>query len=57
MLVAQNLNAYMAKMRDYQRDHPNEDPVYILPDGRFNHVQQVNERLKFLRYEGFMSYG
>ena len=45
ILVGQNL-----KMRNYQRDHPNEDPVYILPDGRFNHVQQVNERLKFLRY-------
>ena len=31
-------------------DHPDEDPANILPDGRFNHIQQVQERLKFLRY-------
>lgn len=30
-------------------DEPNVDPFTFLPDGRFNHVQQVQERLKFLR--------
>lgn len=31
-------------------DHPNADPTTIFPDGRFNHVQQVNDRLRFLRF-------
>ena len=31
-------------------DHPNADPTAIFPDGRFNHVQQVNDRLRFLRF-------
>jgi hypothetical protein len=31
-------------------DHPNADPAAILPDGRFNHLQQVNDRLRFLRF-------
>ena len=31
-------------------EHPGADPVTILPDGRFNHMQQVNDRLRFLRF-------
>jgi len=31
-------------------DYPNADPTTIFPDGRFNHVQQVNDRLRFLRF-------
>jgi len=31
-------------------DHPNSDPTTIFPDGRFSHVQQVNDRLRFLRF-------
>ena len=30
-------------------EHPNADPADILPDGRFNHISQVQERLQFLR--------
>ena len=31
-------------------EHQDVDPANILPDGRFNHVQQVQERLRFLRF-------
>lgn len=31
-------------------EHPNLDPYDILPDGRFNHVAQVQDRLSFLRF-------
>jgi ubiquitin carboxyl-terminal hydrolase 9/24 len=31
-------------------EHPNADPASILPDGRFNHIQQVTDRLRFLRF-------
>ncbi|XP_025080256.1 LOW QUALITY PROTEIN: probable ubiquitin carboxyl-terminal hydrolase FAF-X [Pomacea canaliculata] len=50
MLVSQNLSAYMNKARAYSRDHPGEDPSSILPDGRFHHIAQVQERLRFLRF-------
>ena len=49
MLIAGNLNQYMNKMKDYKREHPHDEPVDILPDGKFNHMQQVQERLRFLR--------
>ena len=49
MLVAQNLSAYMGKAHSYAKENPDIEPVNILPDGRFNHIQQVQERLKFLR--------
>ena len=31
-------------------ENPDVDPVNILPDGRFSHIEQINERLKFLRF-------
>lgn len=31
-------------------EHPDADPAMIFPDGRFNHIQQVNDRLRFLRF-------
>ena len=31
-------------------EHPDADPANILPDGRYNHIQQVQERLRFLRF-------
>lgn len=31
-------------------EHPDLDSSNILPDGRFNHIQQIQERLRFLRY-------
>ena len=30
-------------------EHPELDPATILPDGRFNHVVQIQERLRFMR--------
>ena len=27
------------------------DPETILPDGRFNHVTQIQERLNFMKYK------
>ncbi|XP_067668544.1 ubiquitin carboxyl-terminal hydrolase 9X-like [Haliotis asinina] len=50
MLVSQNLSAYMNKARQHNKEHPEEEPLHILPDGRFNHVMQVQERLRFLRF-------
>ncbi|XP_064639618.1 probable ubiquitin carboxyl-terminal hydrolase FAF-X isoform X3 [Lineus longissimus] len=50
MLVAQNLSAYMNNARLHAKEFPEEEPGNILPDGRFNHIQQVQERLKFLRF-------
>ncbi|CAC5422077.1 USP9_24 [Mytilus coruscus] len=50
MLVAKNLSEYMEKSRVFAKEHPDLDPATILPDGRFNHVIQIQERLKFMRF-------
>ncbi|VDH98041.1 ubiquitin carboxyl-terminal hydrolase 9/24 [Mytilus galloprovincialis] len=50
MLVAKNLSEYMEKSRVFAKEHPDLDPATILPDGRFNHVVQIQERLKFMRF-------
>ncbi|KAL8574498.1 putative ubiquitin carboxyl-terminal hydrolase FAF-X [Nucella lapillus] len=50
MLVSQNLSNYMVRARQYAVEHPTEDPTTILPDGRFHHMLQVQERLRFLRF-------
>lgn len=50
MLVATNLSNYMKKARELAREHPDLDSSNILPDGRFNHIQQIQERLRFLRF-------
>ncbi|XP_074657837.1 ubiquitin carboxyl-terminal hydrolase 9X-like [Tubulanus polymorphus] len=50
MLVAQNLSSYMIKAATYSKENPDVDPSVIFHDGRFNHIQQVQERLKFLRF-------
>ncbi|CAH1782281.1 unnamed protein product [Owenia fusiformis] len=50
MLVAQNLTLYMNNARTHAKENPNLEPANIFPDGRFNHSQQVQERLKFLRF-------
>ncbi|ESN99989.1 hypothetical protein HELRODRAFT_176291 [Helobdella robusta] len=49
-LVSDSLEVYMDRARKYAKEHPDEDPSKIFPDGRFNHHQQVNDRLKFLRF-------
>ena len=49
MLVAQNLHSYMARIRVLAAQSPELGPEEIKPDNRFNHVTQVQERLRFLR--------
>ncbi|OWF40886.1 probable ubiquitin carboxyl-terminal hydrolase FAF-X isoform X2 [Mizuhopecten yessoensis] len=50
MLLAQNLSSYMTKARAYAKEFPESDSANILPDGRFNHILQIQERLRFLRF-------
>lgn len=50
ILVADNLTSYMHKAHTVARDHPDLDPNSVSPDSRYSHVQQVQERLNFLRF-------
>ncbi|XP_076067071.1 ubiquitin carboxyl-terminal hydrolase-like faf isoform X3 [Oratosquilla oratoria] len=55
VLVADNLTAYMKNIRKIAKDcllseNPEIDPAQIVPDGRYNHILQVQERLSFLRF-------
>ncbi|XP_030838236.1 probable ubiquitin carboxyl-terminal hydrolase FAF-X isoform X3 [Strongylocentrotus purpuratus] len=47
-LVAENLSSYMNHARQSAKENP--DPQNIPPDSRYSHVQQVQERLNFLRF-------
>uniref|UniRef100_A0A8C4PQ71 USP domain-containing protein n=1 Tax=Equus asinus asinus TaxID=83772 RepID=A0A8C4PQ71_EQUAS len=49
-LVAENLAAYMNSMRPYARDHEDYDPQTVRRGSRYSHVQEVQERLNFLRF-------
>ncbi|KAL3226070.1 hypothetical protein MRX96_004513 [Rhipicephalus microplus] len=48
VLVADGLSAYMAHARQLLPERP--DPTQVYGDSRYSHVQQVQERLKFLRF-------
>uniref|UniRef100_A0A674GU11 ubiquitinyl hydrolase 1 n=1 Tax=Taeniopygia guttata TaxID=59729 RepID=A0A674GU11_TAEGU len=48
-LVAENLSAYMESMRQYAKEHGEYDPQTVRPGSRYSHVQEVQERLNFLR--------
>ncbi|XP_046391897.1 probable ubiquitin carboxyl-terminal hydrolase FAF-X isoform X3 [Ischnura elegans] len=50
ILVAKSLTAYMEKARILFKEKPDLDPNVVCPDRRYNHVQQVQERLNFLRF-------
>ncbi|KAK4027909.1 probable ubiquitin carboxyl-terminal hydrolase FAF-X [Daphnia magna] len=51
ILITDNLCAYMERVRSTVKDNPaNYDPLTHLPDGRYSHVLQVQERLSFLRF-------
>lgn len=50
VLVADGLSAYMAQARRLAQEYPDLDPNAIAPDSRYSHVQQVQERLNFLRF-------
>jgi len=45
-MYSHNQTAYST----YFSEHPDADPANIVPDGRYNHIQQVKERLHFLRF-------
>ncbi|XP_036316314.1 probable ubiquitin carboxyl-terminal hydrolase FAF-X isoform X8 [Pipistrellus kuhlii] len=49
-LVAENLATYMESMRMYARDHEDYDPQTVRLGSRYSHVQEVQERLNFLRF-------
>uniref|UniRef100_A0A8C2K255 ubiquitinyl hydrolase 1 n=1 Tax=Cyprinus carpio TaxID=7962 RepID=A0A8C2K255_CYPCA len=49
-LVAENLSAYMENMRQFSKEHADFDPQTVRPGSRYSHVQEVQERLNFLRF-------
>uniref|UniRef100_A0A671TF05 ubiquitinyl hydrolase 1 n=1 Tax=Sinocyclocheilus anshuiensis TaxID=1608454 RepID=A0A671TF05_9TELE len=49
-LVAENLSAYMENMRQFSKEHTGFDPQTVRPGSRYSHVQEVQERLNFLRF-------
>ncbi|XP_076872060.1 LOW QUALITY PROTEIN: ubiquitin carboxyl-terminal hydrolase 9X-like [Brachyhypopomus gauderio] len=49
-LVAENLSAYMETMRQFAKEHPGFDPQTVRVGSRYSHVQEVQERLNFLRF-------
>uniref|UniRef100_A0A665WAN6 ubiquitinyl hydrolase 1 n=1 Tax=Echeneis naucrates TaxID=173247 RepID=A0A665WAN6_ECHNA len=48
-LVAENLSAYMETMRQFSKG-TEFDPQTVRPGSRYSHVQEVQERLNFLRF-------
>lgn len=50
ILVTNSLTNYMDKVRILVRESPEIDVTTFMPDGRYNHVMQVQERLNFLRF-------
>jgi ubiquitin carboxyl-terminal hydrolase 9/24 len=50
ILVSESLSAYMQKAKITATESPDLDPHSILPGTRFSHVQEVQERLNFLRF-------
>ncbi|XP_046668911.1 probable ubiquitin carboxyl-terminal hydrolase FAF-X isoform X3 [Homalodisca vitripennis] len=50
ILVTTSLTSYMDKIRQLVKDKPDLDHNTYLPDKRYNHVAQVQERLNFLRF-------
>nr|XP_055125663.1 probable ubiquitin carboxyl-terminal hydrolase FAF-Y isoform X3 [Symphalangus syndactylus] len=49
-LVAENLATYMNSIRLYAGDHEGYDPQTVRLGSRYSHVQEVQERLNFLRF-------
>ncbi|XP_057193293.1 probable ubiquitin carboxyl-terminal hydrolase FAF-X isoform X1 [Triplophysa rosa] len=49
-LVAENLSAYMENMRQFSKEHSAFDPQTVRAGSRYSHVQEVQERLNFLRF-------
>ncbi|KAG9348967.1 hypothetical protein JZ751_029284 [Albula glossodonta] len=50
-LVAENLSAYMESMRQFAKAEQTDfDPQTVRAGSRYSHVQEVQERLNFLRF-------
>ncbi|KAI5714812.1 hypothetical protein M8J77_005865 [Diaphorina citri] len=50
MLITNNLCSYMNQVRELVRENPEINPEHYYPDGRYNHITQVQERLSILRF-------
>lgn len=50
ILVSENLSTYINRARINIRNITTSDPNVISPGSRFSHVQEVQERLNFLRF-------
>lgn len=50
ILVSENLSIYMNRIRALARENTYIDPNEVYPGSRFSHVQEVQERLNFLRF-------
>lgn len=50
ILISENLSTYMNRSRKLARDNPHLNPHEIHPGSRFSHIQEVQERLNFLRF-------
>ncbi|XP_067896759.1 ubiquitin carboxyl-terminal hydrolase 9X [Heterodontus francisci] len=49
-LVAENLSSYMENIRQFHKENPEYDPQTVRSGSRYSHVQEVQERLNFLRF-------
>ncbi|XP_065644318.1 ubiquitin carboxyl-terminal hydrolase 9X isoform X4 [Hydra vulgaris] len=49
-LVAENLTKYMSKIHNLYQNDTSINPEELLPDRRYPHVRQIQERLDFLRF-------
>ncbi|XP_012528213.1 probable ubiquitin carboxyl-terminal hydrolase FAF-X isoform X2 [Monomorium pharaonis] len=50
ILVTNSLTNYMDKVRQLVKENPDIDANTFMPDCRYNHIVQVQERLNFLRF-------
>ncbi|KAF5307812.1 hypothetical protein FQR65_LT06684 [Abscondita terminalis] len=50
ILVTNSLTSYMERLHLLVQDHPELTSDTYLPDGRYSHALQVQERLNFLRF-------
>jgi ubiquitin carboxyl-terminal hydrolase 9/24 len=50
ILVTNSLTNYMDKVRQLVKENSEIDANIFMPDDRYNHILQVQERLNFLRF-------
>ncbi|XP_012278998.1 probable ubiquitin carboxyl-terminal hydrolase FAF-X [Orussus abietinus] len=50
ILVTNSLTNYMDKVRQLVKENPEINANTFMPDRRYNHIMQVQERLNFLRF-------